>query len=198
MSSKGVHMTEDILNRLEKRYSAGTKLLSTQKDLELLSVAAFLELAGIEFEASQLKSFHPDPPDVIFQPAVSLQQQQESCEFEVTELLDPDTKRNHTMWASHKAVESAITYGSSFKDYVSQRNISLRQKTAITFESLLELIKQRTDRKYNQYEKRQIYMRDIDLIIIIQLKSVYLQPNQNIFCQDEPVIKAWRSISFLM
>ena len=191
-------MAEDILNRLEKRYAAGTSLLSNQKDLELLSVAAFLEIAGIEFEASHLKSFHHDPPDVIFQYAVSSQQEVEGCAFEVTELLDPDTKRNHTMWESHRTVKSAISGDSSFKEYVSQRNIILGQKTAITFESLFELIKQRIHKKYGQYEKRKICMKDIDLIIIVQLTNACLQPNQNIFCPDDTVIKAWRSISFLM
>ena len=48
-------MTENILNRLKRHYASGCKLLSNQKDRELLSVAAFLEIAGVGFEAVQLE-----------------------------------------------------------------------------------------------------------------------------------------------
>jgi hypothetical protein len=196
--SSGVQMADDIMNRLERRYAAGTKLFSNQKHLELLCVAVFLELAGIEFESSQLKPSQAEPPDIIFQPMVSFQRQQESCKFEVTECLDSDTKRNHEMWESHRIVQSAIVDHISFEDYVSQRNIIPKPKTAIAFESLLELIKLRVDEKYKWYKKRRLNVQDIDLIIIAQLRNLFLQPNQNICCPDERIIKAWRSFSFLM
>lgn len=47
-------MTEKILNCLKSHYAVCCKLLSNHKDRELLSVAAFLEIAGDGFEAVQL------------------------------------------------------------------------------------------------------------------------------------------------
>jgi len=191
-------MTEDILDRLEKRYAAGCELLSKQEDRELLSVAAFLAIAGIEFEASNLKRCQSQPPDVIFQPAVSSQRQTKNCSFEVTELLGGDTKRNHEMWESHKIVEYTNAQGLTFKNYVSNRNVILKPKTAITFAALLDLIQKSITAKNIKYRKRKIKTEDIDLLINIQLKNIFMKPDEKIYSPDSPLIKEWRSISFLM
>ena len=198
----GEHVTQDLLDRLKRHYASGCKLfsnkLSNQKDRELLSVAAFLEIAGVGFKAVQLEPCRHDPPDVIFRPEVLSERQQEDCAFEVTELLDKDTKRNHEIYESFKTVESTLAQGRSYEDYVLQRNIVLEPKRAIAFAELFEFIQERITAKYIRYQKNKIKTEDIDLLVNIQLNNRFMKPDEKICCPDDPLIKEWRSISFLM
>jgi hypothetical protein len=191
-------MTHDLLNRLKRRYAPGCKLLSNQKDREFLSVAAFLEIAGVGFKAVQFEPCQTEPPDVIFRPIVSSKHQQEDCAFEVTELLDKDTKRNHEIYESFKTVECAITQDHTYENYVTQSNIVLEPKRAIAFAELFEFIQERITAKYIHYQKNKIKTEDIDLLVNIQLKNLFMKPDEKIYSPDTPLIKEWRSISFLM
>lgn len=193
-------MADDMLNCLEKRYSGGNRLLSnsSRKIRELLCVAVFLELAGVKFAASQLIPGKSDPPDVIFNHCLSHESYKESCNFEVTELLDRHTKRHDGMRSRLENVREAIANDLSFQDYTRIYGPVLPQKKATSFEAVLERIKQRSIKKLDRYRKRGINIEEIDLLVLVQSGSIFLKPNQNIFYPDEPLIQEWRSVSFLM
>lgn len=190
-------MTENILHSLKRRYESGVKLLSNQEHLDLLSVATFLELSGVEFEASQLILVpeREQPPDVIFHFSALARQQHEICMFEVTEYLPIDTRRDREMRIACHAVTDAVENNSTFDEYVHERNISLGSRTHKDFHYLLNLIKERALKKYTKY-----YMdfEKIDILILIQDNKISLQPDQSIFCPSDIVIQAWRSVSFVM
>jgi hypothetical protein len=109
-------MTDKCLLKMAQETSESTRLFSHggKKAQELLSVAIFLDLSGVNFDASQLRSDSGEPPDVTFQAS----QEQQCCNFEVIERLDPDTKRHGPYRDDEEKIRKAIMEGKSYADYI--------------------------------------------------------------------------------
>jgi hypothetical protein len=197
-------LADDILKRLLKRYSEGEVLLSgdqeRMKSRECLSVAAFLELSGIEFNSDQIKFSRVDPPDVIFEYFDSSRQKIEKCCFEVTNRLDDDIR-----WGSLKNakrnIQDHITSGKTYAEYTDEHGPILKKRMPVDFNEVFSLIKMPIYEKFKRYTERKdriIQISDIDLLVVVQLRNLFLRADQTINCPDDPIIQSWRSVSFIM
>jgi len=195
-----VQQNDEILKNLKKRYSQGISLFSnSQKKMrERIAVALFLNLCGVDFTAIQLVPVKTDPPDVIFKFSASQGQFQEDCNFEVMELLGEDTRRHFEIKSSHNNVTKALGENLSSEEYFLKHGPVLKPKKALNYETLLDLINQHVAKKVQTYGNRNVNLQEIDILMVVQLKGLFLKPHQNIFCPQALNIQQWRSLSFLM
>ncbi|MFA5180222.1 MAG: DUF1780 domain-containing protein [Syntrophales bacterium] len=196
-------MNDNYLIKLRKRYADGEMLLrqTSGERREMLSVAAFLELSGIDFNPEQLCSSESQPPDVVFKYATYRAPRPESCNFEVTEVLPEHIRRHDGMSDAIEAIDGCIAENRSSSEYVSQNGPILKSKTPMTLDCFQASLRKAVHKKNEHYRKRMnkpVNIGELDLLIVVQLSDRFLMAEQVDMGLDDTMIHPWRSVSFIM
>lgn len=177
-------MSDDTqyLDEMHRHYENARRDLSDHRLMERTIIAGLLRVLEIQYEDREIQKKGPEPIDVWFRCA----------RFQVTEILDEGRRRDAELYKQQQKLENAKSLIECFEP-VCPGHDSLNP-TACSLDDYFQLIHRRSQEKLKKYGQ---VNRDIDFLVYINRRSIYLYPTEPWPAPTPLMQDGWRSVVFV-